>query len=121
MKRREIPTSISHLSVGTEDSIKERREKEKSLQTLALSRQLLEPLIHPIDELKTWGYIVEIPEGEGSREPHIEGQVTKCERCAKPFQVKRMDNADKCQYRWGKPLSTRANGMSSFLFAVIMD
>ncbi|KAH6915355.1 Rexo1 protein [Coprinopsis sp. MPI-PUGE-AT-0042] len=96
VKRRETPTSVSHI--------------------LELTRQLLEPLVHSVEELKTWGYIVEVPEGEGSREPSLEGQVTKCERCAKPFQVKRMENADKCHYHWGKPLSTRSNGEKTRIY-----
>ncbi|EAU84868.2 Rexo1 protein [Coprinopsis cinerea okayama7 len=110
LKRREKPTSITHLSIGTEDEIKAKREAAESLSALQLSRQLLEPFIHSTEDLKTWGYITEIPEGIGGREPSLEGKTLKCERCSQPFQVKRMEEADECRYHWGKPLSTRSNG-----------
>lgn len=113
LKRRENPTSVSHISVGTEDEVKAKVEAKKSLQSLQLSKDLLEPLIHSKEDLIKWGYIVDIPPGEGSREPSLEGKVTKCERCAQPFQVKRMEEAEECTFHWGKALMTRVAGMST--------
>ena len=55
VKRREKPTFISHPSVGTEDEIRARAEAKKSLESLQLSKSLLEPLIHSKDCLSKWG------------------------------------------------------------------
>lgn len=115
VKRREKPTFISHPSVGTEDEIRARAEAKKSLESLQLSKSLLEPLVHSKDCLSKWGYIVDIPPGEGGREPSLEGKVSKCERCAQPFQVKRMEEAEQCTYHWGRALMTRVNGKSCSL------
>ncbi|KAJ2930242.1 hypothetical protein H1R20_g6921, partial [Candolleomyces eurysporus] len=110
IKRRDPPTFISHPSVGTEDEIKARAESKKSLESLQLSKSLLEPLIHSTECLSDWGYIVDVPAGVGGREPSLEGKVAKCNRCAQPFQVKRMEEADDCTYHWGRALMTRVNG-----------
>ncbi|RXW15936.1 hypothetical protein EST38_g9918 [Candolleomyces aberdarensis] len=110
VKRRDKPTFISHPSVGTEDEIKARVEAKKSLESLKLSKTLLEPLIHSKECLSDWGYIVDIPAGVGGREPSLEGKVAKCVRCAQPFQVKRMEEAEDCTYHWGRALMTRVNG-----------
>ena len=110
LKRRPIPNSVSHPSVGTEAEIIARAEAQKSLESLHLSRELLEPLVHSVDELKKWGYFLDIPPGPGGDQPSLEGTTTKCDRCAQYFLVKRMEAAEKCIYHWGKPYSTRVNG-----------
>jgi len=113
IKRREKPTSVSHISVGTDAEVKAKLEVKNSLESLQLSNELLEPLIHPKEELVKWGYIVDTPPGEGSREPSREGKVAKCERCTQPFQVKRMEEAEQCTFHWGKALMTRVAGKPS--------
>lgn len=110
IKRRPAPTSLSHLSVGTEDELKERAEKAKSLQALVLSRARVEPLIMSRDDMEKWGYMVDIPEGQGGDVPHMEGKVVKCERCSQPFQVCRTGSDTECLYHWGKQQTTRAGG-----------
>ena len=110
LKRRPIPNSVSHPSVGTEAEIIARVEIQKSLESLHLSRDLLEPLVHSVDELKTWGYFVDIPPGPGGDQPSLEEMTAKCDRCAQYFQVKRMEAAEKCTYHWGEPYSVRVDG-----------
>lgn len=110
MKRRPSPDSVSHTSVGTEDDILARAAAQKLLESLRISRLAIEPFVHSIAELEKWGYIVNPPPGPGGDQPSLEGKVSKCERCAQPFQVKRMEEADQCVYHWGKPYTTRVNG-----------
>lgn len=110
LKRRPIPNSVSHPSVGTEAEIIARVEIQKSLESLHLSRDLLEPLVHSVDDLKTWGYFVDIPPGPGGDQPSLEEMTAKCDRCGQYFQVKRMEAAEKCIYHWGKPYSARVDG-----------
>ena len=111
LKRRPIPTSISHPSVGTEDEIAAREEARKELEALRLNTAALERLVHPVERLEKWGYFVEVPSTSGGTEPSLEGKVTKCDRCSQPFQVKRMEEAEKCVYHWGKALYTRQGGV----------
>lgn len=110
LKKRPIPNSVFHPSVGTEAEIIARAEAQKSLESLHLSRELLKPLVHSVDQLRTWGYFLDIPPGPGGDQPTLEEKVAKCDRCAQYFLVKRMEAAEKCVYHWGKPYSTRVNG-----------
>lgn len=87
-----------------------RAESRKSLNSLRLTRTLLEPYVHLAADLVQWGYFVEIPDGPGGNQPSLEGKVAKCERCGQPFQVKRKEDADECIYHWGKPFTTTING-----------
>lgn len=99
--------------MGTEDELKERADKAKSLQALILDRTRLEPLIMSQSDLQNWGYMVDIPQNEGGHVPHMEGQVVKCERCSQPFQVCRTGSDTECLYHWGKQHTIKASGRSS--------
>jgi RNA exonuclease 1 len=110
LKRRPLPTSINHPSVGTEGEIAARAEVQNALTSLQLSGDLLESLVHPVSMLQEWGYFMDIPPGEGGSEPSIEGKIAKCDRCIQYFVVKRMEEADNCVYHWGKPRVTRVGG-----------
>ena len=110
LKRRPIPDSVSHPSVGTEAEITARADAQKSLESLHLSRELLDQLIHSVDELKAWGYFLDMPPGPGGDQPSLEETTAKCDRCAQYFLVKRMEAAEKCIYHWGKSYSTRVDG-----------
>jgi hypothetical protein len=110
LKRRPPPDSGFHTSVGTEGDILARAEAQNLLESLRLSRLTMEPFVHSIAELEKWGYIVNPPPGPGGDQPSLEGKISNCERCAQPFQVKRMEKADECVHHWGKPYTNRVNG-----------
>ena len=110
MKNRPKPDSISHPSVGTNAEITKREEDKKKLESLRLTTTHLEPYIMTLEQMETWGYIVQIPEGEGGSRPSEEGYVQTCERCAEPFMVKRKEEADECVFHWGRKFATRQNG-----------
>lgn len=111
LKRRPLPNSLSHDSVGTEDELTVRAESRKTLNSLRITAALLDPYVVSLDELVKWSYITEVPDGPGGLEPSLEGKVAqKCERCAQPFQIKRKDEADQCIYHWGRPYTTIVGG-----------
>ncbi|KZT20361.1 ribonuclease H-like protein [Neolentinus lepideus HHB14362 ss-1] len=110
LKRRPVPDKVSHPSVGTEQDLVERAEKRKSLESLQLTREYLEPLMLSLDDMQKWGYITEIPEGPGGDKPSEEGNTMKCERCRQQFLVKRLELADECTFHWGRPYSKQVNG-----------
>lgn len=114
IKRRPKPDSVNHLSVGTEGDIAKREEELKKLQSLKLTPQHLEPYLLSIEDMLQWGYVVEIPPGEGGERPSEEGSITTCDRCKEPFMVKRKEEADECVFHWGKPFTSKANGSSPF-------
>ena len=114
MKQRPKPNSASHPSVGTEGDIAKRAEERKKLNALRLTAEQLEPYVMSLDEMRKWGYIVEIPTGEGGSRPSEDGSVKTCERCSSAFKVKRREEAsmDECVYHWGKAFSAKASGTS---------
>lgn len=108
---------MSHPSVGTESDVAARVEAQKTIQSLHLSADLLQHLIHSVADLQKCGYIVDIPEGPGGEEPSMEGKIAKCERCTQYFLVKRLEEADECIYHWGKPYTARINGKLLYSYA----
>jgi RNA exonuclease 1 len=112
LKKRPKPTSIKHDSVGTDGMIKEKQEKAQRLRSLQLSRKHLQPYIMSLDEMKKWGYIVEIPDGPGGMEPSLVGKTKQCERCNQHYLVKSGLEASRneCRFHWGRPYTARING-----------
>ncbi|KAG9317409.1 ribonuclease H-like protein [Chiua virens] len=110
LKKRPIPTSISHPSVGTDDDIAARAEARNKLDALVLTRPLLTHLLMTTDTMKQWGYITEIPNGEGGSEPHAVDRITKCERCGQSYMVTNTPTQNECSYHWGKPFNKTING-----------
>ncbi|KAG6378672.1 ribonuclease H-like protein [Boletus reticuloceps] len=110
LKKRPIPTSISHPSVGTEEDITARAEARKKLDTLRLTRTILAHLFMTTDVMQQWNYITEIPNGDGGSKPHAVGQIVKCERCGQPYMVANHPTDDECTYHWGRPFSKTING-----------
>lgn len=110
LKRRPKPDSISHFSVGTQNDIAKREEEKKKLESLKLTTSHLASYVLTLEQMETWGYMTEIPEGEGGSRPSEEGATQKCERCAEPFLVKRKDEADECAFHWGKRFTNKQNG-----------
>ncbi|KAE9389632.1 hypothetical protein BT96DRAFT_967950 [Gymnopus androsaceus JB14] len=114
IKRRVPPTSISHPSIGTEGDIVARAQAQKSISALRVTAAHLEPHITPVDVLKTWGYVVEIPPGPGGSQPSIQGKPIKCERCGELFVVRALEEKDsakqECLHHWGRHYSRVANG-----------
>lgn len=110
LKRRPVPDSLSHPSVGTEADLQARAESRKSLDALRLTRAHLEPFVLSMADMQKWGYFVEVPDSPGGDQPSLEGKIAKCERCTQPFLVKRREEADECIYHWGKPITAKMNG-----------
>ncbi|TFL05888.1 ribonuclease H-like protein [Pterulicium gracile] len=110
LKKRTLPDSPSHDSVGTEGDVQEKKDKKAAISSIKLTRALLEPYILSEEEMKTWGYFTEVPQDPGGSNPSSEGKTAKCERCTQPFQVKRKDEADSCSFHWGKPFSRQIVG-----------
>ncbi|KAI9574727.1 ribonuclease H-like protein [Boletus coccyginus] len=110
LKKRPIPTSISHPSVGTDQDIAARTEARNKLDALRLTRSILTHLLMTTDTMQKWHYITEIPAGEGGSKPHAVGQVAKCERCGQPYMVTNTPAHEECTYHWGKPFSKTING-----------
>jgi RNA exonuclease 1 len=115
LKRRTLPTAISHPSVGTEGDLVARVEARKSLDALRLTQMHLEQFVLTITSMKHWGYITEIPEGPGGERSNEVGSIVKCERCGQPFTVSRQANPEECLYHWGKPYTRVLNGTYAFL------
>ncbi|KAG6336843.1 hypothetical protein ID866_2239 [Astraeus odoratus] len=110
LKKRATPTSASHPSVGTEGEVAARLESQQKLSELRLSRAVLQQLIMSTATMKQWGYVVEIPSGDGGGKPHANGQVKKCDRCGQSFAVRKDPKKDECRYHWGRVFTRNING-----------
>ncbi|KAJ7590943.1 hypothetical protein C8J56DRAFT_934282 [Mycena floridula] len=110
LKRRSLPDSPSHESVGTEAEIAARAVAKNAISSLTLTRAHLVPYIVSLTELENWGYITAIPDGPGGTQPSKEGQLANCERCGQPFQVRRDPGQDECFYHHGKAYGRKIGG-----------
>ncbi|GBE79712.1 ribonuclease H-like protein [Sparassis latifolia] len=110
LKKRSFPDHFSHPSVGTECDVTKREEARKKMEALRLTASQLEPYVLSVDEMRRWGYIVDIPPGSGGERSSEEGSIKTCERCRQQFKVKRAEEADECVFHWGKPYSSKVNG-----------
>lgn len=110
LKKRDIPQSIGDPTVGTEGDLAARVEAKNAIQSLRLKTSHLQTYLLSKEEMITWGYVVDIPEGPGGDKPSEEGGVMKCERCKRPKQVRRMEEAEECIYHWGRLLTKKVGG-----------
>lgn len=110
LKRRPIPSAISHPSIGTEGDIAARIESQKQLSGLRLTRTVVQQLVMTTETMKYWGYITEVPHGEGGSNPDAKNQVKQCERCGQSFTVRKDPKRDECYYHWGRPFTKSING-----------
>ena len=112
LKKRPKPSSISHDSVGTSESVKKRLEEREKLGNLHVTKDHLLPHIMSIETMEKWGFMTKVPEGEGGTRPSDEGKVRQCERCSKQFVVRRKEDAEECVFHWGRPQINRINGIN---------
>lgn len=110
LKRRPIPTSISHPSVGTEEDLAARAESRKKLDDLRVTRHILKSLVMSLEDLQTWGFITEVPEGLGGDQPTAEGKIIQCERCTQPYMVNNNPVSEECHFHWGRLFTHKVNG-----------
>lgn len=117
LKKRPKPNSPEHDSIGTESTLQKRRETREKLKALTVSSKQLEPHLMSAETMKRWGFMTELPDGPGGSNPSEEGKVKTCERCNKPFVVKRKEEADVCMYHWGRARMNKVGGrhLSSLL------
>ncbi|KAK7470547.1 RNA exonuclease 3 [Stygiomarasmius scandens] len=110
IKRRPIPTSYSHPSVGTEADIVARAQAKNSLAAFRLSASVLDSHVLSVPDLEKWGYITAVPEVPGGERPSMTGSVVKCERCPEMFMVSPEFDPNACLHHWGKPYTRSVNG-----------
>lgn len=96
-----------------------REESRKSIQALRLTRERVSELTMSVEDMKKWGYIIDIPEGIGGDKPNEVGCPMKCERCSQPYMVKPKNEAEQCMYHFGKMVSQKING--KFLYTSAVD
>jgi hypothetical protein len=63
-----------------------------------------------MENMRNWGYIIDMPDGPGGSKPSLEGYTMKCERCSQPYRVKSTALAEECLYHYGRQFSQKVNG-----------
>lgn len=109
IKKRVIPKSPNHESVGTEKDISNRLSAPKISRVEA---HHLEDVVMTKEQLLTWGYVVDVPSGPGGDKPTSEGEQMTCERCTQSFIVTPSGGGkdEACSYHWARPYTVTSNG-----------
>lgn len=89
------------------------------MKAFKLSAKDLLPHVLSTEDMKIWGFMTEIPDRPGSTNPSEEGRIKECERCNKPFVVKRKEEADECIFHWGRALMQKVGGNVDVLRACL--
>lgn len=110
LKKRELPTTTSHPSVGTASDLAERASQANTLSSLVLTRTHLAPLVLTLEEQERWAYVTVAPPGPGGMAPSEKGQSRACERCGARFEVKAMEDAEECRFHYGRMRRVAVNG-----------
>ena len=110
IKKRPKPTSISHDSVGTDDERKKKKEESNKIQSLTLTEEHVKTRLLSPEDMRKWGYMLQVPDGLGGDQPAEEGNIMECERCKQQFKVKRREEANECVFHWGRLYTSRVNG-----------
>lgn len=114
LKRRPSPPSATHGSVGTEAEFQARANARKLARVEA---RHLEGALLTREQMATWGYILDVPDGLGGDKPSAEGDEMICERCSQRFVVTPMGEGkdEACSFHWARPYTTTLNGQDLYL------
>ncbi len=111
LKRRPPATSVHHTGTLEQDNARKARIEEEEKSRLTAER--VERYLASRKDLQTYGYVVEVPEGEGGEQETEEGNVRKCERCGVDYLVHAdLSEADKvvCSYHFGRQIMEKIKG-----------
>lgn len=109
LKKRPSPPSPKHESVGTEANCQARANARKLSR---VEEPHLESALLTREQMATWGYVLDVPEGPGGDKPSAEGDNMTCERCMQRFVVTPIGQGkdEACSFHWGRPYTTTLNG-----------
>ncbi|KAG8865230.1 RNA exonuclease 3 [Tulasnella sp. 330] len=112
LKKRPPPNAPSHSSVGTELQVHARAAAAKEYSALKLLPEDLTSFLLTLDEMREWGYVVEVPDDWGSGGDQVSevGNIIKCDRCANEHTCMEDFGEEECQFHWGRPWSTKVAG-----------
>ncbi|KAF8525311.1 ribonuclease H-like protein [Gautieria morchelliformis] len=109
LKKRAVPPSPQHESVGTEAECRARANARKVARVEARD---LECAVLTREQMVAWGYVVDVPAGPGGDRPSAEGDEMVCERCFQRFVVTPPGQGkdEACSFHWARPYTTTLNG-----------
>ncbi|KZO93710.1 hypothetical protein CALVIDRAFT_566193 [Calocera viscosa TUFC12733] len=111
LKKRAVPTSVSHPSVGTDSQVSAKQREQQSITALVVTASDLEAAVLTKEDLVKWEYIVKAPDGQGGERIADEGLVRTCERCRTEFVVKGEGfDTTECRFHWARPRMQKVPG-----------
>jgi RNA exonuclease len=112
LKKRAVPPSPQHQSVGTEAECQARANARKVARVEA---RHLEGALLTREQMVKWGYVVDVPSGPGGDRSSAEGDEMVCERCTQRFVVTPIGQGkdEACSFHWARPYTTTLNGQVS--------
>lgn len=104
LKKRPIPSTPQHPSVGTDSSLATRRlQPAPALPIEILVLGDVEPLLLSEETLRLYEYPLDIPSIGGGERPSAEEEEKECDRCRTNVII-RAGRSEECLYHWGRPL-----------------
>jgi RNA exonuclease 1 len=111
VKRRPIPDSPSHPSVGSEAARTLRAlEKKNAPVTYTLTLKDVEALTMDEETMRSYGMPMAVPAIPGGERPSAYGEEKKCDRCGENALITHDRGLDACLFHWGRSIRVTTAG-----------
>ncbi|KZT50653.1 hypothetical protein CALCODRAFT_422460, partial [Calocera cornea HHB12733] len=111
LKKRIVPTSASHPSVGTDSQVATKQREQQSLAALVVTASDIEAAVMTKEEMTTWEYVVDAPQEPGGNRVTDDGLTKTCERCRTDFVVQGEGfDTTACRFHWARPRMQKVPG-----------
>jgi RNA exonuclease 1 len=111
VKRRPIPDSPSHPSVGSEAARTLRAlEKKNAPVTYTLTLKDVEALTMDEETMRSYGMPMAVPAIPGGERPSAYGAEKKCDRCGENALITHDRGLDACLFHWGRSIRVTTAG-----------
>lgn len=116
VKKRQVPDSPSHPSVGSEgERMKRKAKPQNRILSYTLTLEDVEPLLLDPKSMKKYGIPTEVPSTPGGTQPSInDGAEVTCDRCLESAVIRYNSDLNACQFHWGKPMRIQTDGLLLF-------
>jgi RNA exonuclease 1 len=111
VKKRPIPDSPSHPSVGSEKARTLRALEQKNASvTYTLTLKDVEALTMDEETMRLYGMPMAVPAMPGGERPSAYGEEKKCDRCGENALITHDEGLDACLFHWGRSIRVTTAG-----------
>jgi RNA exonuclease 1 len=118
IRQRPVPKSLTSPYVGINKEVKVKVQKWEEDKQSEPTRERAGRYMLTLDQMRTFGYVLGLPEVEGGTHPDAAGERKMCDRCGAEFVVKgkaeegseHQGSTGACVYHWGRATMERVDG-----------